>query len=140
MANLGVFQPLQDLVNDLGRDLVVRPLGMAGQAISRIRLDVDEDDDGYTVRAEIPGSRKEDIRVSVEGNQVSLSAELRKEKDGMAGRRTVYSERNYGVVSRSFTLPGELEAGGALAQYQDGILTVFVPKKATSSGSRVPVT
>lgn len=140
MAHLSVFQPFQDLVSDLGRELVVRPLGIAGQAVSRIRLDVEESDDAYTVRAEIPGARKEEIRVSVEGNQVSLGAELRRESAGTAAGRTVYSERSYGMVSRTFVLPGEVESSGASAQYQDGILTLVVPKKSAASGNRVPVT
>jgi HSP20 family protein len=139
MANLGIFQPFQDLVGDLGRELVARPLGAASQAVSsRLRLDVDEDDQSYTIRAELPGARKEDIRVSVEGNQVSLGAEVRREADG-AGRRNVHSERSYGSVTRTFTLPAELDAAGASAQYQDGVLTVVVPKKSTISASRVPV-
>ena len=139
-----VFQPFQDVINELGRDFVIRPLsrasGMAGQVVSRIRLEVDEDDNAYTVRAEIPGARKEDIAVSVEGAQVSLSADLRSKTLGTAGQHTVYSERTYGLVSRSFTLAGEVDPQGASAEYLDGVLTLVLPKKsAAASGTRVPV-
>ena len=138
-----VFQPFQDVINELGRDFVIRPLsrasGMAGQVVSRIRFEVDEDDNAYTVRAEIPGARKEDIAVSVEGAQVSLSADLRSKTLGTAGQHTVYSERTYGLVSRNFTLPGEVDAPGAAAQYHDGLLTLVLPKKSAGSGTRVPV-
>jgi HSP20 family protein len=134
-----VFQPFQEMISELGRDFVVKPLGMAGQMISRIRLDLDEDDTAYTVRAEIPGARKEDIQVSVEGNQVVLAAEIRAETHGAAGQRTVYSERSYGRASRSFTLPAEVDAQSASAQYRDGVLTLVLPKKAARPGSRVPV-
>jgi HSP20 family protein len=138
-----VFQPFQDVISELGRDFVFRPLsragGMASGAVTRIRLDVDEDDNAYTVRAEIPGARKEDIQVSVEGAQVSIGAEIRPETHGTAGQRTVYTERSYGLVSRTFTLPGEVDAQGAAAQYRDGVLTLVLPKKSALSGKRVPI-
>ncbi|HEX7052830.1 MAG TPA: Hsp20/alpha crystallin family protein [Burkholderiales bacterium] len=138
-----VFQPFQDVLNELGRDLVARPLGMAsgmaGQMISRIRLDLDEDETAYTVRAEIPGARKEDIHVSVEGSAVSLSAEVREETHAAAGQRTLYRERSYGRLSRAFSLPQEVDSHAAIAQYRDGVLTLVLPKKASLSGKRVPI-
>lgn len=137
MAN--VFQPFQDVLSELGKDFVVKPLGMASQLVARIRLDLDEDETAYTVRAEIPGARKEDIQVSVEGNQVSLSAEVRRETHDGAGQRTLYSERSYGRSSRSFTLPEEVDAQAASAQFRDGVLTLVLPKKSASAGKRVPI-
>ena len=134
-----VFQPFQDVISELGRDFVMKPLGAASQAMSRIRLDLDEDDTAYTLRAEIPGARKEDIQVSVEANQVSLAAEVRQETHGTAGQRTLYSERTYGRASRSFLLPEEVDAQAAAAQYRDGVLTLVLPKKAGTAGKRVPV-
>jgi HSP20 family protein len=151
-----VFQPFQDVLgelgrdlmrSDLGRDFLVRPLGMAGsaagnlagQVVSRIRLDVDEDDTAYTIRAEIPGARKEDIQVSVEGAQVSLSAEIPAATHDGAGQHALYRERTYGRVSRSFALPQEVDSQAAAGQYRDGVLTLVLPKKAASSGRRVPI-
>lgn len=149
-----VFQPFQDVLSELGRDFgrdfLVRPLGMASgmasQGVSRIRVDVDEDDTAYTLRAEIPGARKEDIQVSVEGAQVTLAAEIRDElrngapeaHDG-AGQRPLYRERSYGRLSRGFSLPQEVEAQGAAAQYRDGVLTLVLPKKTAAAGRRVPI-
>ena len=130
-----VFQPFQDALNEL----VARPLGMASQIVSRIRLDVDEDDSAYTVRAEIPGARKEDIQVSVEGTQLAISAEIRPETHDGAGQRPLYRERSYGRSSRSFTLPEEVDAQAAAARYRDGVLTLVLPKKAVISGKRVPI-
>ena len=143
MAN--VFQPFQDVLSELGRDLVssdlgrdflVRPLGMASgvanQVVSRIRLDMDEDDTAYTIRAEIPGARKEDIQVSVEGAQVSLAAEVRAETHDGAGQRALYRERTYGRVSRTFNLPQEVDSQAASAQYRDGILPL--PARAPTPG------
>ena len=138
-----VFRPFQEMIGELGRDFLGRPLGMAtgmaGQMVARIRLDLDEDDQAYTIRAEIPGARKEDIHVSVEGSQVSLSAEVRQETHGAAGQRNLYSERSYGLASRSFTLPAEVDGQSASAQYRDGVLTLVLPKKAALSGKRVPI-
>lgn len=138
-----VFQPFQDVISELGKDFIIKPLGMAGQAASqasgRIRLDLDEDEAAYTLRAEIPGARKEDIQVTVEANQVSLAAEVLHETHGAAGQRNLYRERSYGRTSRSFTLPEEVEAEAAVAQYRDGVLTLLLPKKAAGSGKRVPV-
>ncbi len=139
LAMASVFQPFQDVISEFGKDLVMKPLGMAGQVMSRIRLDLDEDDTAYTVRAEIPGARKEDIQVSVEGNQVMLAAEVRRETHGASGQRTLYGERSYGRASRSFTLPAEVDAQSASAQYRDGLLTLVLPKKSALSGKRVPV-
>jgi HSP20 family protein len=134
-----VFQPFQDVLSELGRDFVVRPLGAASQVISRIRLDVDEDDTAYTLRAEIPGARKEDLQVSVEGSQVTLAAEIRPETHGAAGQRSLYRERSYGRLSRSFALPEAVDSQAASAQYRDGVLTLVLPKKAAVSGRRVPI-
>ena len=134
-----VFQPFQDMISEFGKDFVVKPLGMAGQALSRLRLDVDEDETAYTIRAELPGARKEDIQVSVEGSQVALAADIRQETHGTAGQRSLYRERSYGRVSRTFALPGEVDSQAASAQYRDGVLTLVLPKKSALSGKRVPV-
>jgi HSP20 family protein len=107
--------------------------------VSRIRLDVDEDDTAYTIRAELPGARKEDIQVSVEGAQVSLAAEIPAATHDGSGQRPLYRERTYGHVSRSFTLPQEVDSQAAAAQYRDGVLTLVLPKKAANSGRRVPI-
>ena len=128
---VSLFQPLQEALGVAS--------GLAGQVVYRIRIDLDEDEHAYTVRAEIPGARKEDIRVSVEPRQVSLGAELREETQPAAGQRTLHRERSYGAASRSFTLPGEVDPQAASAQYLDGVLTLVLPKRSATSGKRVPV-
>ena len=76
-----------------------------------MKLDVKEDDKSYTIRAEIPGVKKDDIKVDVDGNLVSVRAEVCQEKEQKQDEKIVYSERSYGMASRSFTLPGEVDAG-----------------------------
>ena len=133
MASL--FQPFQEMFTELGKDLVGKPLGMASQLVARIRLDVDEDDTAYTVRAEIPGAKKEDIRVNVDGNFVSIAAEVKKEKEEKSGGRVLLKETYIGSSSRGFSLAHEIEPKGVVAKLEDGILKLTLPKRE-GAGSR----
>ena len=102
-------------------------------------LDVKEDDKSYTVRADIPGVRKDDIQVEVQGDEVTVRAESKQEKEEKKGEKTIYSERSYGIVSRSFSLPTEVDPAGAKAEYKDGVLSLVLPKKADGSSKRIAV-
>jgi HSP20 family protein len=104
-----------------------------------MKLDVKEDEKGYTVQAEVPGVKKEDIQVDIDGSQVSVRAELKKEKEEKKGEKIVYSERSYGMVSRSFTLPVEVDEKGAKAEYKDGVLNLMLPKKSNGAAKRIAV-
>lgn len=145
MANLVRFDPFAELArfdpfaDDFFRGLGLRPALRSPGIEPQIRLDVSEDDKAYTVMAEIPGVRKEDIKVSVDGNQVSISAEVRKEKEEKAGKTVVRSERYYGSVSRSFSLAQDVDDQGARAKYQDGVLELSLPKKAGGSVKAIAV-
>lgn len=101
-----------------------------------IRMDVVEDDKGYRVKAEIPGVKKEDIKVAIDGNQVSITAEVRKEKEEKSGETVLRSERYYGQHARSFTLMNDIDAGTAAAKYQDGVLELTLPKKGNGGKAR----
>lgn len=105
-----------------------------------IRLDVNENDQAYTVKADIPGVRKEDIHVSVEGRQVSISAEVKKESDERKDGRVIRSERSVGYASRAFMLDHEVEADKVTAKYQDGVLSLQLPKRAGSRTGRIQIT
>ena len=98
-----------------------------------------EDDKSFTIHAEIPGVKKEDIHVDVEGDHVSVRAEVKQEKEEKRGEKLIYSERSYGMVSRGFTLPTDVDAQGAKAEYKDGVLNLTLPKKAGASSKRVNV-
>ena len=104
-----------------------------------MKLDVTEDDKAYTVKAEIPGVRKEDIRISVDGNLVSISTEVKKETEKKEGKKVVHSERYFGQVSRSFTLDKEVEQGAATAKYADGVLEAVLPKKQGTAATQIAV-
>jgi len=83
--------------------------------------------------------KKEDIQIDVEGDTVSLRAEMKQAKEEKKGEQVVYSERSYGLVSRSFTLPTDVDAKGAKAEYQDGVLSLMLPKKSNGSAKRIAV-
>lgn len=106
----------------------------------KMRIDVTESDKGYTVRADIPGVKKEDINVRVEGNLVQIDAETRSEKETRGeGEKVLRSERHYGSVSRSFSLAQDIDAGNVQAKYADGVLTLQLPKKAQADTRRINV-
>jgi HSP20 family protein len=105
----------------------------------QIKMDVKEDDKNYNVHAEIPGVKKEDIHVTIEGNQVSISAEIKKEKEEKEGGKVLRSERYYGKVYRSFTLGQDVDDTKATAKYNEGVLNLTLPKKATSSAKKLAI-
>lgn len=105
----------------------------------QIKLDVHEDDAAYTVKAEIPGVRKEDIDVRIDANQVTISAEVKKESEEKKGKRVLRSERQYGYASRSFTLASDVDDGAAKAKYENGVLELTLPKRAKVSSKKLDV-
>ena len=105
----------------------------------QIKLDVHEDDAGYTVKAEVPGVRKEDIDVRIDGNQVTISAEIKKDKEEKKGDRVLRSERRYGWASRSFTLAGAVDSAAADAKYANGVLELKLPKKSSGEAKKLTI-
>ncbi|WP_042422564.1 Hsp20/alpha crystallin family protein [Comamonas granuli] len=129
-----------DFFKDFAPGFYVRPLhGDNLPAPSQIKVDVKETDGGYTVQAEVPGVPKEDIHVSIEGNVVSLRAEVRQMDQKTEGEKVLRSERYYGSVARSFQLPAEIDAAQAKARYDNGVLTLTLPKKTGNSSQRLSI-
>jgi HSP20 family protein len=140
MANLTPYDPFADTgFDELFRGFF-RPVRIEGreQAVT-IKMDVSEDDKSYTVHAEIPGVNKDDIHVTIEGNQVTLGAEVKREKDVKDGERILRSERYYGSAYRSFTLPSEVDEATSQAKYDKGVLELKLMKKPTLAGKRLSV-
>jgi HSP20 family protein len=134
--NLMRFDPFRDLTrfdpfrdfDELFRDF--SPAAFRGvEATPRLRMDVSENDQEYLVKAEIPGVNKEDIKVAINGNQVSLSAEVKQEKSENEGG-SLRNERYYGQMQRSFTLPQEVDDEQAQARYENGVLHLTLPKRS----------
>jgi len=139
MANLTRYSPVDDAFDDLFRGFFMRPVRMEGVPEMQIKMDVKEDDKTYTVHAEIPGVKKDDIHVSIEGNQVSISAEVKNEKEVKEGEKVLRSERYYGKVSRAFTLGQDVDEESAQAKYNDGVLELTLPKKAVAKSKRLTI-
>jgi HSP20 family protein len=141
MANISRYEPFGDVFDDLLKGFFVRPMAYEGQQAvpGRIRIDVTEKDGAYVVHAEIPGVKKEDIQVNIEGDQVSISAEIRAEKDVKENERVLHRERYYGKVARAFSLGTDIDQAAAGAKYADGVLELTLPKKANAAGRQLTI-
>lgn len=139
MVNLTRFTPADDAFDDLFRGFLMRPVRMENTPEIQIKLDVKEDEKNYTVHAEIPGVKKEDIHVSVDGNQVAISAEIKNEKEVKEGEKVLRSERYYGKVSRAFTVAQDLDETQCQAKYTDGVLELVLAKKAVAKAKRLEI-
>lgn len=126
-----------DRIENLFPDMLrrwARPLQLIDEAElpADIRVDVTENDKEYLVTAEIPGAKKEDVRVSVDGSYVSISAEIRKDEEKKHGR-SIVRETYRGSVSRGFSLAREIDDKNAMAKLEDGVLHLTLPKRANST-------
>ena len=142
MANVTRFDPFNDLVDDFFKGFVVRPVayeGRGGDPLPRMKVDVAERNGGYVVTAELAGVKKEDIHVTIDGAQVTLEAEVKREREASQDERVLHSERLYGKLSRSFTLPQELDEGGVEAKFRDGVLELTLPKKQAAARKPIPI-
>lgn len=140
MANITRFDPFNDM-DDLFKGLFVRPmrLDVNGAPQVQMKVDVTRADDTYSVKAEMPGVGKDDIHVSIDGSQVSISGEVKKEKEEKKGEEVIRSERYYGQVSRSFTLPQEIDEAKVTAKFTDGVLNLTLPVRAKSAGRKITI-
>lgn len=124
-----------DFFKDMASGFFVRPLH--GEPLPQsIKVDIKESGQTYTVEAEMPGVPKEDIQVTIEGNVVTIGAEVKQMDRQTADEKTLRSERYYGSVTRSFQLPMDIDKSGAKARYDNGVLTLTLPKKPQPQGGR----
>jgi HSP20 family protein len=126
------FNPFGELSDpfkdDFFRNLAWRPMYRLMEDQPMMRIDLKEDDKQFVVTAELPGVKKEDIKVSIEGNQVSLSAEVKREKDVKEGEKVLRSERYHGRVARTVLLDESVDQAKASARYDNGVLELTLPK------------
>jgi HSP20 family protein len=140
MANVTRFDPLNELVDDLFKGFFVRPVAFEGRGEApRMKVDVAEKNGAYAISAELPGVKKEDIQVTIDGAQVTLSAEVKREKEVQQDERLLHTERSYGKVTRSFSLPQEVDEAKAEAKFRDGVLELTLPKKAAASRKQISI-
>ena len=140
MNQLLRYEPLTGRLDGLFNDFL-RPalVWEGGSEPAPIRVDVRETPAAYTVHADIAGVRKEDIHVEIEGNEVQISAEVKRESETKEGERVLRTERFHGRTARRFALPQEIDETKAEAKYADGVLELSLPKKAAVAGRRVAI-
>lgn len=142
MSNLTRSTAISPL-DELFRGFFVRPVEFGSgidQPVSRhIKVDVRAQDNAYILHAELPGFRKEDIQVDIDGSVVSISAERTQEKSVKEGERLLHAERFFGKVSRSFDLGAEIDDAAAVAKYTDGVLELTLPRKLATPNKRLHI-
>ena len=139
MANHLRYNPTGDALDDLFHGFFMRPVLFDGQQDVQIKLDVSENDKAYTVHAEIPGVKKEDIQVTIDGSQIAISAEIKNEKVVKDGEKLLRNERYFGKASRAFTVASDVDEETSQAKYNDGVLELILPKKATAMTKRLEI-
>lgn len=148
MANsLMRFDPFSDLarlepfgeIEDIFKNFNLRPSWSGMDVAPRIRMDVTETDKDYTIKADMPGFNKDDIKVAIEGNLISISAVTKKFKEEKKGEAVVCSERYEGQQYRRFTLGQEVDQSKADAHYEDGVLTLTLPKKPGGAAKQLVI-
>ncbi len=136
MRDIARFDPFRNFEDMLSDFPLMTPWSRMDE--QGIRMDITETDQSYTVKAEIPGVKKEDIKIEIDGNKVSIRAEVKEEKEESEGN-VVRSERYYGQQYRSFSLPQAVDDAAAEAKYQDGVLRLTLPKKGGGSAKQVAI-
>ena len=141
MANLTRYSPFDEAFDDLFKGFFVRPVAFDEKAQPKvnIRMDVTENEKAYVVHADVPGVKKDDIRVTIDGNQVAISAEAKYQREQKEGEKVLRSERSYGKAYRAFTLAQEVDEAGAEAKYADGVLELTLPNKAATSATTLSI-
>jgi HSP20 family protein len=140
MANITRYDPFNELVDDLFKGFFVRPVAFEGRAeLPRMKVEVAEKNGAYIVTAELPGVKKEDIHVTIDGAQLTLAAEVKREKEATENDRLLHTERSFGKVSRTFTLPQELDEAKVEAKFRDGVLELALPKKAAAQRKQITI-
>jgi HSP20 family protein len=103
------------------------------------RLNISETDQAFEVQAELPGVKKEDVKVAVEHQRVTIEGESRRDQQQREGENVLYSERSAARFVRSFMLPVEVDEASTEARMENGILTLTLPKKQGNAATRIAI-
>lgn len=144
MANvLTRRDPLGTMFDEFFTDFFTRNAPMARTAelpaTVRARMDVIDKNDRFEVLVDLPGVKKEDIQVTIEGPRVAITAETKSEKEEKEGDRVLHSERFAASYARTFELPAEVTEDGAEAAFENGVLKLTLPKRAAVSSKRLSI-
>jgi len=146
MTKVSIYDPFADVFPTLFRGLFNEGAGQRGEGVQSagnqavpMRVDVSEADNAYTVKADLPGVPKDSIHVDIDGNRVTIRAEVKRESEQKDGERVLRSERYYGAFARSFALTDEIDEDKAGAKYDNGVLELTLPKKAVAGARRLNI-
>ena len=141
MVNITRNSSLEDAFENLFRGLPVwlPNSETRAPAPTQFRMDVTENDKEYQVLADLPGVKKEEISITISGNEVAVSAEVKHEKDVNNDETVLRAERYYGKIQRAFALGQEVDEATAQAKYNDGVLELTLPKKTAAAAKRLVV-
>jgi HSP20 family protein len=141
MSNLSPFVSrglFDELFRDVNPGYFIKPLH--GDALpAQIKVDVKESANEFIVQAEIPGAGKENINVDIDGNVVSIRAQISQVDSETKDDKLLRSERYFGEVSRSFQLPGDVDQTASKARYENGVLTLNLVKSQKKGGQRMAI-
>jgi HSP20 family protein len=143
MTKVSIYDPFADVFPTLFRSLLSEGADggqqQPGSQAVPMRVDVSETDNTYTVKADLPGVPKESIHVDIDGNRVTIRAEVKRESEQKKGERVLRSERYFGSFARSFALTDEVDEDKAGARFENGVLELTLPKKAVSGAKRLSI-
>lgn len=137
MSRLTLYDPFAEVFPELFRGYLSPT--RTDETPLEIKLDVSETPSDYTVHAELPGVAKDAIHVEIDGNRVSITGEVKRESEKKHGERVIRSERYYGSVARTFSLATDVDDEKATAKFDNGVLTLTLPKKLALAGQRLNV-
>lgn len=138
LGDIARFESCRNL-EELFGNFSMAPGGHSLEMVPRIRVDISETDHVYLVKADIPGVGKESIKISIDGRQISISVETKKEQQDSKDKKPVRTERYRGEQYRSFTFAQDIDDTKAEARYQDGVLELSLPKKLGTDGKQLSI-
>ena len=140
MANIKPYEALPSSLEDFFKGTFLRPFRFdISEPEMQIKVNVTRSNSAYAVDAEMPGVKKDDITVSVDGSMVTIAGEVKREKEEKKGEQVVRSERYFGKVERSFSLPHDIDEAAVTAKYEDGVLKLNLPLREKRNGKSITV-
>jgi HSP20 family protein len=119
-------------------DRYFAPAAQAGKHRSP-PLDVSESERAYTVKLDLPGVSKDDVKIAIDGRRISVEAQTRKEDEKKDDDRVVYRERSLASYARSFSVAADVDQAQSSAKLDNGVLTLTLAKRGTPAAARITV-
>lgn len=139
MIDFSRFGTFDEMLDEMARRAARPTWPQPGSADGAIAIDVAEHDKAYTVRADVPGVEKADVRIEIDGNRVRIVAERHRDKAEGGKGRTLLHEIQRGTAARTFSLPHDIDEATATARLVNGVLELMLPKRVASPTRRLPI-